>query len=255
MRLVQTVLLGDEFLAEQDLAHRDRILGALRLGDRAHERLVGIAHMRIDHLEMALVDGQIDGLADRAAGMVDERREIGELHEILEILDRAVAASMIEIVHERRAVIGREHRRVAADQHVALGIARMLDVARGRRGAELAREPAREPHALALDVGARVAKARQRGGIIAEVDADLLQQRLGVALDDREPFLAQDLGRGDRAGDVGDRGMAAFRARDAARLAASARLRGGALGGRRGRHGTIPLQISRDRDCATTRKN
>ena len=95
--------------------------------------------MRIDHLEMALVHGQVDRLANRAAGMVHERRHIGELHEVPEVLDRAVAAALVEIVDEGRAVDRREDEVVAADLDVALGVAGVLDVI-GRHGRdELAR--------------------------------------------------------------------------------------------------------------------
>ena len=130
--------------------------------------------MRVDHLEMPLVDRQVDRLAHRAAGMVDIGAQIGELDEVLEVLERAVAAALVEVVDEGRAVIGREHHRVAADEHVALGIARVLHVLRGRRGAELPRQAARKAHPLALDVAAGGAKEFERARKIAELDADLL---------------------------------------------------------------------------------
>ena len=82
--------------------------------------------------------------------------EIGELHEIAEILDRAVAPALVEIVDERRAVVGREHRRLAADLHAALGVAGVLGVDGGRGRAELLGQPLGKAHALALDVGARL---------------------------------------------------------------------------------------------------
>ena len=91
--------------------------------------------MRIDHFVVPLVDGQIDRLADGAAGMVDEGREIGELDEILEVFDRAVATALVEIVDEGRTVVGGEDRRIAADDNVSLGIARVLHIARRRRRA------------------------------------------------------------------------------------------------------------------------
>ena len=189
---------------------------------------------------MPLVDGQIDRLADGAAGMVDEGREIGELHEILEVFDRAVAAALVEIVDEGRTVVGGEDRRFAADDDVALGIARMLHIARRRRRAELPRKTAGKADALALDVAARVLETLQRAGIIAKFDPDLLQQRVGVVLDQREALLAEYLGRRDRAGYVGDRREAALRARRPARLAAPPRLGRGEIGRGRGRHGAVP---------------
>ena len=120
IRLVQTVFDWMKSSPNRISAMRDRVLGPLGMGDRAHERLVRIAHVRIDHLEMALVDGQVDRLADRSARMVDVRAHIGELHEIAEILDRAVAAALVEVVDEGRAVVRREDGRLAADLDAAL---------------------------------------------------------------------------------------------------------------------------------------
>ena len=131
--------------------------------------------MRIDHLEMPLVDRQVDRLAHRAAGMVDVGLMIGELDEILEVLERPVAAALVEVVDEGRAVVRREHHRVAADDDVALRVARVLHILRRRRGAELTREAARKAHPLALDVAAGVAEESKRAGKVAELDADLLQ--------------------------------------------------------------------------------
>ena len=51
---------------------------------------------------------------------------VGELHEVAEILDARVAAALVEVADEGRAVGRREHRVLAADQHVAGGIARVL---------------------------------------------------------------------------------------------------------------------------------
>ena len=60
--------------------------------------------------------------------------------------------------------------------------------------------PAREADALALDVGAGVVEQPERLGVAAELDADLLEDRVGVVLDEREALLVEDLERGERAG-------------------------------------------------------
>ena len=139
--------------------------------------------MRVHHLEVPLVDRQIDRLAHRAAGMVDIRAHVGELDEVLEVFERSVAAAFVEIVDERRTIIRREHHRIAADRDVALGIARVLHVLRRRGGAEAPGQAARKAHPLALDVATRAAKEFKRAGKLAKLDANLLKQRLGVALD------------------------------------------------------------------------
>ena len=43
IRLVMTVFSSTKSAPNSDLRHIDRVCGALRLGDRAHERLIGIA--------------------------------------------------------------------------------------------------------------------------------------------------------------------------------------------------------------------
>ena len=128
---------------------------------------------------------------------------------------------------ERRAVVRREHHRVAADDDVALGIARVLHILRRRGGAELSRQTARKAHPLALDVAAGAAKELERAGKVAKLDADFLQQRVGVALDRRETLFAEHFGQRDLAGDVGDRRVRTLGARRSARLAAASRLPGG----------------------------
>ncbi len=183
--------------------------------------------MRIHHLEVPLVHRQIDRLADRSAGMVDVRTEIRELDEILEIFERAVAAALVEIVDERRAIVGSEHHRIAAYEHVALGVARMLHILRRRCGAEAPCQAPREPHSFALDIATSVAKQLKRTGKFAKLDANFLKQRLSVTLDRLQPLLAHKFSERDFAGDIGDRGERALGSRASARLAAAARLSGG----------------------------
>jgi len=48
-------------------------------------------------------------------------------------------------------------------------------------------------HALALHVGARGLPQRERLGVIAKVDADLLQDGVGVVLDGAQALLVEDL--------------------------------------------------------------
>ena len=87
--------------------------------------------------------------------------------------------------------------------------------------------PRGKSHPLALDVGAGGAEQFERPRHVAELDADLLQHRFGVALDDREALFAQHFRERNRAGDIGDRGHAALRAGRAPRFAATARFMGG----------------------------
>ena len=74
--------------------------------------------------------------------------------------------------------------------------------------------PAREADALAVDVGAGLAQQPQRVGVAAELDADLLEDRVGVVLDERQALLAEDLERRQRPGQ--ERDVLGVRARAAA---------------------------------------
>ena len=191
--------------AERDAGHLDRVARPLRRGDRAHERLVAVADVRIDHVEVALVDRHVDRLADRPAGVVEVGRDVGQLHEVAEVLDRAVAPAAVEVADERRAVVRREDRVHPADLDVALGVARVLGELARRGGLDdRAAHPAREPDALAVDVGAGLAQQSEGLGVAAEVEADLLEDRVGVLLDERQALLAEDLERRELAGQERD---------------------------------------------------
>ena len=142
---------------------------------------------------MPLVDRDVGRLADRAARVVHPLRRIGELHEVAEVLDRRIAPPVLHVPHERRPVDRRQHETLAADRHVALGVARVLHVLPRRGGAEPPRQPLRQMHPVAAHVGARVLPQLQRLGVVGEPHPDLLEHRLGVRLDQREPLLVEDL--------------------------------------------------------------
>ena len=69
---------------------------------------------------------------------------------------------------------------------------------------ELRGQAAREPHPLALDVAPGVLQQLQRVRRVVELDAHLLEDRVGVVLDELEALLAQHLERRHRARDVRD---------------------------------------------------
>ena len=71
----------------------------------------------------------------------------------------------------------------------------MLGVGRRRRRHELAAQPRREAHPIAVDVGAGIGEAGHRARVVANLDADLLQDDLGIALQQLETLLGDELDR------------------------------------------------------------
>jgi hypothetical protein len=146
--------------------------------------------MAVDHVEVALVDRQVHGLADRAAGMVQARAHIRELYEIVEILEFRVAPAVVQIAHEWRAVGRNQHRAIAANSDTARGVTCMLyEFLRCRCLDDGTAEAARKTHALAIDIGAGVAPQVQCARELAELDADLFEHRIRVVLDQLQCFL------------------------------------------------------------------
>ena len=162
--------------------------------------------MAVDHVQVALVDRQVDRLAQGPATVVEGVARVGELHEVAEVLDRRVAPAAVQVVDERRAVGRDEHEMRVADDDRARRVAGALGE-RARRGGldERAAQPALEAHPLAVDVGSGPPEDLGRLGVVDDLDADLLEEGVGVGLDRREALLGDDLDRGQPAGEVGQR--------------------------------------------------
>ena len=187
---------------------------------------------------MALVDRHVDGLAEGAAGMMQGRRLVDQLHQVAEVLDRAITPAAVEIADERRSVDRGEDRRVAADVDAAVPIPGQLIEFPGRRPQKGAGEAAGQTHAFAVDIGARVAPQRQRLFVLAELDADLGQDGLGIGLDGLQAFFGQDLGKGDFALDEGQGDGAAVLAAGAPGFAAASSASGFAFA-----HPVVPIVV------------
>ncbi len=93
----------------------------------------------------------------------------------------------------------------AADHHVVSRIARVLGEFARRRGLhQLAAHAARETHPFALHVGACGLEQCQRLVIVAEVDADLLQDRIGIVFEQFEAIAPHHFVAGNLPRDVRD---------------------------------------------------
>jgi hypothetical protein len=84
------------------------------------------------------------------------------------------------------------------------GVAGMLRKVARRRGLdEGAGEAALEADALALDIGACAAEQLERLWIAAELHADFLQDRIGIALDELQAFFAEQAEQAEGTVDIG----------------------------------------------------
>ena len=198
----------DEGVAEHELGHAHGILGALRRGHRAHERFVGMLERAVGDVQMALGDRDVDRLAHHRSGIVHRRRQIGELVELVQVGERAIAPLVVEVIHERRAVSRRERHLVAADLGAALGIARVHHEMARVSGNQRHEQLARDAHPIALDLGAGRAPHPARL-VVAEIDPDLLEDVERRPMDQLEALGIQDLVHRDGA--LQDRQPAALR--------------------------------------------
>ena len=99
---------------------------------RPHEGLVAISEVGVDHIQVTVSHGDIDGLADCPPGTVQCGAHIGELHEIAEVFEGGVTATRFEIVNKGGSVRGNENTGVTSDLEIPARIARMMGKASGR---------------------------------------------------------------------------------------------------------------------------
>ena len=115
---------------------------------------------------------------------------------------------MIEVANKRRAVGRHADHAVAADHRAAFRVARMLHVLGGRRCLDdRTTQPTRKTNALAVYVSTRVAPQLYRPRKVSKLDADLLEYRFRVVLDQLEGLVVKQPEIGNLAVDPGgDRG-------------------------------------------------
>ncbi len=141
---------------------------------------------------MALGHRRIDRLADDRAGVVDHRGHVGELVELMQVVERAVAPLVVEVIDERRSVSRCKRDVIATDHRAPLGIACVHGEAARILGDQRHQQLARDAHAKALHLGAGVLPHRGRLGV-AKVDPHLLEDRERGFVDHLQARLVQDL--------------------------------------------------------------
>ena len=193
----------DELCPHRQPAHLDRVAGAFGRGHGAHEGLVVQGQMRVRHMQMADRDRQVHGFDHHAAGMVHGTKLVVDFGDVSEILDRGIAAAFFDVIDEGRAEAGAIDLRVAADLDRPGGVAGVLGKD-PRRGPDPVAAPAGiEADALPVHPRPGLAKDLKRLGIAAKLHPDLVEDAVGVALDDGDGVIvdqADDAGAAQRIG-------------------------------------------------------
>ena len=166
--------------------------GSLGADEGAHEGAVRPADMCVEHVEVALVCRQVHRLAYYAARMMQPRDGLVQLHQRHEILIARIAAAAVEIMHEGRPPRRTEHRGRAAKLHVVGRVAGQLDELRWRAGLDgPAAESPREANPAARYVTAGIAENLEDLVVADELHAGILENGVGIRLDEFETLFAQ----------------------------------------------------------------
>ena len=155
---------------------------------------------------MALVDRQVDRLAQRAPTVVERRAQVGELGEVAEVLDRGVSTPALEVAHEGRP-IGRGKDQVGvADGDGPLRVACVLNKTLWRRRLDKGASEAVGKANPAVDNGRSGAlEDLQSLGKAVDLHANFGEQPVGVVLDEAQSFFFEDFNRLERSGEEGNR--------------------------------------------------
>ena len=86
-------VLGHVVRTEEDARHVDGMAGPFCTDEGPHEGPVRPADVRIEHVEVALVGGQVNRFAHNAARMMQPRNGVMQLHQRDEILVAGIAAA------------------------------------------------------------------------------------------------------------------------------------------------------------------
>ena len=131
--------------------------------------------MGTEDLQVALRHGHVLRLADDPARVVEGRKAVGELDEVLQVFERPPAPGAVEVAHVGRTVDRRKDEIRAADLDAPGRVAGVLREPGGGERELRHGQFARNSNPLARDFRSRLAPQRQRLRISAEVDADLFE--------------------------------------------------------------------------------
>ena len=164
----------DEILSEQDGAHRNHVFGVLRAGGHAHEGLVGMFHRRIGDPQMPLADRMIVRLDNVMGRRMQRRQHVAELVKHRQIVQRRVAAHIVQVAQKGRPGHRDEHRVPPSQPQVAGRVAGRIGEVRRDRRDQVADQPPVGKDGLADHPGPGAAPVVQRD-IVAEHHAHVFK--------------------------------------------------------------------------------
>ena len=131
--------------------------------------------MGIDHIQMPLCNGQINGLTNRTTRMMQAREHIDELYKITKIFNFCITSLTIKVAHKRRSVDRGKNSIITANLNITLRITGILGKMTWGCLTKLARKPAREPDTLSFNITANPLQNFQRFWIISEINANFFE--------------------------------------------------------------------------------
>ena len=161
--------------------------------------------MRQQHVEMPLGHRNIAGLAGDEPGVMQGRQRVGQFHQTVEIVERAVATPALQVAYERRTVNRREYLMRPANAYRPRRIAGHLRELRRSTGQQATHQFGGRADAGARDFGARFPPAPQGLRVVAELDTGLLQQPESLTFNTRQRLVIQQGVMRNPAGDIGRR--------------------------------------------------
>ncbi len=87
--------------------------------------------MRVDHVQVPLINRYVDWLDNRSAAVMEMRQLIGKFHYIFEVMERRIPTALIEVGNKRRTVIGGEDCAVSTNLNRPARVSGMLRKYRG----------------------------------------------------------------------------------------------------------------------------
>ena len=159
--------------------------------------------MGVHHVQVAFVDRNVGRLADGASGVVQPRIGMGQLHEVLEVFERSIAPTLVQVHDKWRAVSGCKHHIFSADTDVVLGVARMLRELFGRGFQNFPHLARLKAHTQTVDLCASLAKHGQAFIIVPDIQAHLGQDAFRRGFNFLKPLFTQDVVGGYATLDVG----------------------------------------------------